>query len=408
MSEQLSGQGNMALTIGGRGLPGASSLAKLLEEKRGRRNDRNLPSLTEDQILKWADLHKNRTGDWPKSLSGPIADAPGETWANVNAALSQGARGFLRGSSLARLLEENRGVRNVQNLPSLTVEQILNWADLYKDQIGNCPNQKSGPISDAPGETWANVNANLFQGGRGLPGGSSLPKLLEEKRGLPNRLNRPLTEDQILQWADLHKQRTGKWPKVTSGYIADTDGETWVGMHRTLSRGGRGLPGGSSLAKLLAEHRGMRNRGNLSQLSNEQILIWADSYRERTGDWPKPTSGAIPDAPGETWDNVQNALFSGLRGFPGGLTLAQLLQAERGVRNMKALPGLTEDQILVWAEAYYRQNGSWPKKDSGPIDSAPGETWNGVQIALLRGRRGLSGGSSLARLIKERYSNSPS
>jgi hypothetical protein len=392
---------NMALTVGLRGLQGASSLAKLLEDMRGVRNTRNLPPLTEDQILNWADLHKNRTGEWPKRLSGAIADAAGETWANVNAALSQGARGLPQGSSLAQLLEEKRGVRNVQNLPPLTEDQILNWADHYLQQSGDWPNQDSGPITDAPGETWANVNAALSQGGRGFPGGSSLAKLLEERRGAPNRLGRPLTIEQILAWADLHKQSTGNWPKVTSGLIADTCGETWAGVHRALSRGDRNLPGGSSLAKLLAEHRGMRNRGDLAQLSIEQILLWADSHHKKTGHWPKPTSGEIPDAPGETWANIQNALFRGLRGLPKGLTLAQLFQAERGVRNIKALPGLTEEQILEWADAYHRRNGSWPKKDSGPIDNAPGETWNGVQIALLRGRRGLAGGSSLASLIKK-------
>jgi hypothetical protein len=305
-------------------------------------------------------------------------------------------------------LEEKRGVRNVRNLPPLTEDQILNWADLYRNQTGDWPNQKSGPIAEAPGETWGNVNATLFQGGRGFPGGSSLAKLLERRRDVSNRLNRPVTIEQILAWADLHKQRTGGWPKVTSGLIADSPGETWYAIDQALSKGGRSLPEGSSLAKLLAQHRGMRNRGNLNQLSIAQILIWADSHHERTGHWPKPTCGAIPDAPGETWDNVQNALFSGLRGLPGGLTLAQVLQAERGVRNIRALPGLTEEQILAWAEAYYRQTGSWPNKDSGPIENAPSETWNGIQIALLRGRRGLAGGSSLARLIKERCIKLPS
>jgi hypothetical protein len=60
----------------------------------------------------WADFYKDRTGEWPTSLSGSIADAPGETWKNVDAALSQGVRGFPRGSSLARLLEQKRSVRN--------------------------------------------------------------------------------------------------------------------------------------------------------------------------------------------------------------------------------------------------------------------------------------------------------
>jgi hypothetical protein len=175
--------------------------------------------------------------------------------------------------------------------------------------------------------------------------------------------------------------------------------DTWAGVNYALKVGSRGLPGSFSLAQLLSDQRGIRNRGNLGRLSIKEILIWADAYHETTGNWPKPNSGAIPDAPGETWGSVQSALFSGLRGLPGGLTLAQLLQAERGVRNIQDLPRLTEEQIVAWAETHYRRNGSWPTKDSGPIDSAPGETWNGVHIALRRGRRSLPGGSSLARLL---------
>jgi hypothetical protein len=37
-------------------------------------------------------------------------------------------------------------------------------------------------VLGAPGETWAIVAGALFKGRRGLPGGSSLAKLLAEKR----------------------------------------------------------------------------------------------------------------------------------------------------------------------------------------------------------------------------------
>ena len=42
---------------------------------------------------------------------------------------------------------------------------------------------RSGPISEAPGETWGAVDAALQKGSRGLPGGSSLALLLADKRG---------------------------------------------------------------------------------------------------------------------------------------------------------------------------------------------------------------------------------
>jgi hypothetical protein len=76
----------------------------LLVKKRGVRNTRNLPPLTQEQILRWADRYFQRTGQWPKYTCGPIAEAPGETWAVVDNAQRKGKRGLPGGSSLAKLL----------------------------------------------------------------------------------------------------------------------------------------------------------------------------------------------------------------------------------------------------------------------------------------------------------------
>jgi hypothetical protein len=81
--------------------------------------------LSEEQILAWADSHKNRTGQWPKRDSGSVFKAPDETWQNINAALKMGLRGLAAGSSLARLLSEERQVRSRRNLPQLTEKVIL-------------------------------------------------------------------------------------------------------------------------------------------------------------------------------------------------------------------------------------------------------------------------------------------
>jgi len=63
-----------------------------------------------------------------------------------------------------------------------------------------------------------------------------------------------LTVEQILAWADAHHKRTRKWPSVNSGAVDDAPGETWVAINQALYKGGRGLPKGSSLSKLLVEH----------------------------------------------------------------------------------------------------------------------------------------------------------
>src|SRR5262249_34461391 len=214
---------------------------------------------------------------------------------------------------------------------------------------------------------------------RSLPGGSSLAQLLAEKHGVRNVKDLPpLAEDTILRWADEHQQRTGSWPTSDAGVIPASGGEKWQALDTALRNGARSLPGGSSLAKLLAEHRGVRNRKGLPPLSEAQILGWADAFHERSGTWPTAKSGPITDAPGETWLPVQMALRNGTRGLASGSSLALLLAEKRGVRDARSLPSLSAEQILEWADAWHARTGGWPGIESGLIPDATGETWSAV------------------------------
>src|SRR5207248_1371052 len=132
------------------------------------------------------------------------------------------------------------------------------------------------------------------------------------------------------------------WPKKRYGRIPGSLGETWLRVNAALARGYRGLPGGSSIARLLAEERGVRNRSRPPHLAIRHILAWADSYYKLNGRWPTSLSGPIPEAPGETWRAVDKALSDGWRGLPGGSSLAVLLAAQRGRRHHMRLPKLTE------------------------------------------------------------------
>jgi hypothetical protein len=53
-------------------------------------------------------------------------------------------------------------------------------------------------------------------------------------------------------------------------------------------------------------------------------LMWADRHFQRTGMWPTRRSGAVIDAPGETWRAIDLALNRGNRGLPSGRSLPQL------------------------------------------------------------------------------------
>jgi hypothetical protein len=92
-------------------------------------------------------------------------------------------------------------------------------------------------------------------------------------RGRPGRLE--LTLEVVLEWADDHLARTGRWPGSRDGAVATSPGQTWSTLNGALQEGRRGLPGGGSLARLLRDHRGVRNRRAPPPLSQGHILRWA-------------------------------------------------------------------------------------------------------------------------------------
>jgi len=314
-----------ALRLGLRGLHRGQSIAKLLDKHRGKRNRKQLPHFTLRQILTWADAHRQRTRQWPTSRSGPIAASRGETWWAVDMALRHGQRGLPGGSSLARLLAAKRRVPNRGGRPRLTVRQILGWADDCYRRTGNWPTETNGPIGQANGETWSGVVQALRRGRRGLPR-TSLFRLLVQHRRVGRHVRRPrLTIEQVLSWADEHKAQTGEWPREIAGPVVAAAGETWLRVNDALSDGKRGFPGGTSLAKLLGEKRGVRSRATLRPLSEELILRWARAFKRRHGRWPNRHSGPIAGANGETWGAVAMALKRPGRGMRRRTTLARLI-----------------------------------------------------------------------------------
>ena len=137
----------------------------------------------------------------------------------------------------------------------------------------------------------------------------------------------------------------------------------------------------------------------LPDLSVDQILAWADAFRAQQL-LAEADFRPHPRGPGRVVAVRGSALQKGLRGFPGGSRISKLLAEHRVWRYPSRRPALTVPQILAWADAFRARTGRWPKRESGPIREAPGETWFAVHRALQTGRRGLPGGSSLPRLLK--------
>jgi hypothetical protein len=311
---------------------------------RRRKHSKNWPrpTLTEDQILAWADAHHALKGRWPRKDSGFVPGSWTQRWSGIDSALQKGLRGLQGGSSLARLLAARRGVRNKKGLPHLTIRHILRWADLYHATHGAWPQPKTKPggIPGTNGETWLAVDTALRVGQRGLPGGSSLSQVLADHRGVRNIADLPpLPVEQVLAWADAFHERTGEWPKQKHWpeVIHGSGGETWGNVIQAVAKGLRGFAGGETLFDLLARHRGVRNVGHLPPLTKMQILAWADAYHAAHGEWPtcRCPEQVIPDTGGERWFNIDQALRKGLRGLPSGSSLPKLLAKYRGVPNLK-------------------------------------------------------------------------
>jgi hypothetical protein len=113
-----------------------------------------------------------------------------------------------------------------------------------------------------------------------------------------NHLDRPpLSVDQILAWADSFYARHGEWPRVRSGPIEDPPGETWGGVQAALQKGNRGLPGGSSLALLIPQHRHSSSRA-----------VPEGSSRPTARDlWPQVEDpGAADQTEAEAWRHERN------------------------------------------------------------------------------------------------------
>jgi hypothetical protein len=383
------------LREGGKGLPGGQTLARLLVAHRGARFKGCLPRLRVEQILAWADAHRATHGQWPKAGSGPVVGVPGESWDNIDRNLKEGFRGLSGGTKLSWLLAEHRGAPARFPSPRLTVEQILAWADAHREATGKWPTRGSGKVAGTD-EDWSNVCDALHRGNRGLPKSGSLSELLSRERQARSRMAPPkLTLEQILAWADAHHAAHGRWPTAMSGRVLDAPEESWGGIGWAVKLGRRGLPGGMTLARLLAARR----RTRLSSLNLETIQAWAEAHQAATGFWPTHGSGPVLGVPGETWAAIDDALWRGFRGLPGGLSLAKLraTRPDGGAQRPNTL--LTVEQIRAWAQQHHARTGQWPTASSGPIDGVSGEDWARIAKALNCGRRGLAGGITLAELI---------
>lgn len=345
-----------------------------------------LPHLTEDEIVEWAKNHFARTGRWPSSGAGPLTEKPTETWGKINMALRIGYRGLPGGDSLPALLRRRVGKTGLMYKPHVSREQIIVWAQDHFSRFGRWPYSRSGQVAAAPSEKWLGLDTALRFGMRGLPGGSSLSELLNEVVGPAHRLKKPRVKiAQIVEWARQHHARTGSWPTYASGPVQGAAGETWTGLASALQNGTRGLPGGDTLGNVLQRYVGKKPGRHWMPLSHALILRNADAFHRKHNRWPSSKSGPVDCNAALTWRTIDNDLKKGIRGLPGGESLAKLLVAKRG--ESPYYPArLRAEKIVTWAKAHHRRTGHWPHIWSAWDKKAMPVRWAAVHRQLKRGR----------------------
>jgi len=97
---------DQALRYGFRDLQKGGSLSQLLETHGRKVNPLNRPTLSEEQIVKWARAHLNEHGVLPTKRSGCVTDTD-ETWGAIDQALRSNLRGVAERSSLSKLFSKH-------------------------------------------------------------------------------------------------------------------------------------------------------------------------------------------------------------------------------------------------------------------------------------------------------------
>ena len=240
-----------ALREGLRGLQGGKSLAQLLGQAGLKTNPaaQIYPSL-EEIITAAKDFSKGNNKKLPNRGTGSFQGYLKLTWGAIDGAIKRGSISGITAKSLADLFVQEFGYRNVNNLPDLRQEKILEWCDLFKERNGMFPSNTSQSIAEMGTETFRSIDTALRENRRGLNGYSSLSNFLYEERGKRNNKSLPnLTKEKILEWMKNWYEEKGAWPTAGDGEIPKSGGEKWSNLNATLHRGGRGLPK-TSLSKL--------------------------------------------------------------------------------------------------------------------------------------------------------------
>lgn len=401
------------LRVGNRGLQKYKGLNDLLTQKGYKLYKEDL---TEEKVIQWALLHKEKYGKLPSRVGSHKTDsnlnqidsAPGETWNNIDNCFRNKNRGLGKSAnSLVEFFQEF-----LDKKTSLSETKIAEWIALYKEKYKKYPSNKSGIVEWDNRETWASIDSNFQNEGRSLIGYKSLHDYCVKKCG--KIISQDFKEEDIIEAINNFIGKNKKCPIINSGFIPEL-GVEWKIINQRLKNQYRNLKGYTGLLDFCQQHfkeyiyDWRSDSSKKSILTEEQILEWALKYKKEFEISPTNNSGAVKYTKEYiTWAAINAALKYNLRGLSVGLSLEKYLKNKgvsvKKVRKTK-LPNLDKKTILDCVNKYRSESGTDPNQRSGIVVGIPDITWNVINQSFTYGRRGLTGYKSLSDFIKKECKN---
>jgi hypothetical protein len=438
------------------------------------------PKLDIELIKQSLLAHRLETGEWlsnsKKKDGGKIGSYILQygvykdqlTVSAIETALGKAGRGVLSKTSIAQLnqeisLENDLDYQHRLRPDDLCIDKIKESLLVHRLKTGEWLSNskkseggKQGSFVLLHGQykgqlTVSTLEGTLVSARRGVRKKTSIAQLnqeisLENNLDYQNFMNQDdLCIDKIKNSLLAHRLKTGEWllrskedengvkGNFTLQYGDYAHVEKIGSIENSLRNGGRGLEGGSSVARLSAElsqENGLDYTNNMIKddldidLIKESLL----AHRLQTGEWLSQNKSADDGVCGSyvleyghyagqlKIGNLNRALHQGLLGLEGSTTIAKLneeLSNEHTLDyiNIQNQDDLDIELIKQGLLDHRKQTGKWLTKGNKGDDGksyileyghyAGQITIGGLDSALNQGVRGLSGDSSIAKLNAE-------
>jgi hypothetical protein len=252
-------------------------------ERRGRKP--NNDTFTIDQVFSWIDHHKSTEGYYPLFTSGKIPEANGKTWSGVQKALLDGMVVGAEKMSLAKFIKFYRSTHVM----------------IKRDEVDN------SYVADNA------VNKKMT---------SHQPSFIFSEIEDTNEMDTSLSVEPVLQ-------ETIELPSESSGVLVTEKENTSSIESTSIER--NTLSKNDGIKQVKTNHVHLTTKQKKSKISESNIMVWIDEFKDQYGEFPRITSGKINGIPNVSWRAVAIALENGENDLPSGGSLSKFIFEKYGV-----------------------------------------------------------------------------